>query len=242
MSWISWEWSFVAKLQSLLLRIIYVLICIALCYLAMHVSAWIFLLLSIVFWPLALLAVVSYTRSGEVAWLNNLAIRLIIGAILTTALWESMQVLFTLGPSWLLYGLCIVWVADSAAYVGGRLFGRHLLAERVSPKKTWQGVWAGLIGCCILSVIGIYWLGLSGRSASFFIVISLIAALWSIVGDLFESLLKRRSNIKDSGKLLPRTWRNIGSNRCSIGRLAMVYVWPVVVVLFLIYKFGMGDI
>jgi phosphatidate cytidylyltransferase len=120
----------------------------------------------------------------------------------------------------LLMGL--VWVADIAAYFAGRAFGRRKLAPAVSPGKTWEGALGGMAGGVVLAVIcayattasgGIYdswfaWLfgyamniGPAGLLAALAIVLALVGL--SIVGDLFESLLKRRAGVKDSSGLLP---------------------------------------
>ena len=118
--------------------------------------------------------------------------------------------------NYLLSVLCIVWAADIAAYFGGRAFGRRKLAPTISPGKSWEGVVSGMLGVLVLAA---FWLGLDTRistdSASVFTLLNqrfgvfpmvlavLALAAMSVVGDLFESLIKRAVGAKDSSALLP---------------------------------------
>jgi phosphatidate cytidylyltransferase len=96
--------------------------------------------------------------------------------------------------------LFMIWSNDTFAYLAGRFFGKHLLMERVSPKKTWEGVVGGLIFTIICALIVAYF---SGMDWKFWLFSAFIVAPASIFGDLFESSIKRSLNIKDSGSLLP---------------------------------------
>jgi phosphatidate cytidylyltransferase len=107
--------------------------------------------------------------------------------------------------------MVIVWLADSAAYFAGRSFGRHKLAPSISPGKTWEGVAGALLA---VTGYGISWLSFFNESTPLILSDSALGAaailpvLWilaafSICGDLFESALKRRAGVKDSGKILP---------------------------------------
>src|SRR5262245_7092145 len=95
----------------------------------------------------------------------------------------------------------IVWVGDTAAYYGGRAFGRHPLAAKISPKKTIEGAIAGLIGSAIVgTIVGLWRLGEPWTSL---VWISLLTAIAGQIGDLAESALKRSAGIKDSSSILP---------------------------------------
>ena len=112
--------------------------------------------------------------------------------------------------------LCVVWVADISAYFCGRAFGRNKLAPTISPGKSWEGVYGGVAGVLLLAL---GWIALESQldlgSASVFKLLQqglgwgglLLAALLltalSVVGDLFESLVKRAAGAKDSSALLP---------------------------------------
>ena len=203
--WIAWEWSYVCELRSKLLRFCFMILCAAVCFAGLYSSAWIFLLLSILFWMLGLYSVIMVACGKSVSWLNSLILRLAAGIIVIPSLWASVLILRHLWPhaSWLLYGLLVVWLSDSAAYVAGRIWGRNKLAQKVSPKKSWEGVCGAVVACILLPIVGHFWFSLSWRNTLLLLVVTLVAGLWSIVGDLFESVLKRRANIKDSGFLLP---------------------------------------
>ena len=97
----------------------------------------------------------------------------------------------------------MTWAADTGAYFVGRAWGKHLLAERVSPKKTWEGFCGGLVLALIVGVAGSYLLPIDFAQRILIWVLALVAALFSVLGDLLESLLKRQSGVKDSGWLLP---------------------------------------
>jgi phosphatidate cytidylyltransferase len=107
-------------------------------------------------------------------------------------------------PERLLAVLGVVWIADTAAYLAGRAWGRHRLAPRVSPAKTWEGVAGACVAVAVyyvaLSIFvsdGRWWRGWSGA------VLFAGITLMSIVGDLYESWIKRQAGVKDSGALLP---------------------------------------
>jgi len=107
---------------------------------------------------------------------------------------------------WLLLGIMVlVWVADISAYFSGRKFGKHKLAPSISPGKTWEGVIGALLGVSVCVLLA--W-GLSGYGhlVMFLPVILLASWCWvglAVIGDLFESAVKRQAGVKDSGALLP---------------------------------------
>lgn len=102
----------------------------------------------------------------------------------------------------LLFGLLfLIWSSDSWAFVGGKLFGRHKLFERISPNKTWEGfIFSIILTTTSGYIISNYGFGLSQAK---WMTLGAITAISASVGDLFQSMLKRKSNIKDSGNILP---------------------------------------
>ena len=106
------------------------------------------------------------------------------------------------GRFWLLLALLVVWANDTFAYFAGKYFGKHLLYETVSPKKTREGALGGVLGALVIAVLYSRYL-LAEVSVFEVIFLTLVMSLASIVGDLCESLIKRASNVKDSGSLLP---------------------------------------
>jgi phosphatidate cytidylyltransferase len=164
-----------------------------------------------------LLAAPFVLRGGPAAWPRwPRALRLAAGPVLLWAAWLAMGHAKVAGVNFLLSVLCLVWVADIAAYFGGRRFGRRKLAPAISPGKSWEGVASGLVG---VFAVAIAWMlaerNFSFGSASVYTQLVqkfgwLPAALalvvltgMSVVGDLFESLVKRAAGAKDSSSLLP---------------------------------------
>ncbi len=104
------------------------------------------------------------------------------------------------GPMLLLFAMVIVWVSDSVAYFVGRAIGKHALAPKLSPNKTWEGAVAGFVGSLAIAVLFERWMSVP------LMHLLALAALGNIagqVGDLLESAYKRSAGIKDSGSLLP---------------------------------------
>lgn len=132
-------------------------------------------------------------------------------ALLTLfATWGVLSILYrTHGVAYVLSLLMIIWIADIAAYFVGRALGRHKLAPSISPGKTREGAVAGIVGVVIWILASAQWQGsfaadLLLRWGWFFtIALSILLAVFSICGDLFESMLKRRAGVKDSSNLLP---------------------------------------
>ena len=161
------------------------------------------------------LAVVMLRR-GVAGWsVWPAAIRLGLGLLLLACAWLALVQARQLGVGFLLSVLTLVWMADIAAYAGGRAFGRRKLAPTLSPGKSWEGVVSGLAGVLLLG-LGWRWfdgqqltdqpslftrLQTLGELVSWLAVIGLTAM--SVVGDLLESLVKRSAGMKDSSQLLP---------------------------------------
>ncbi|HMO48327.1 MAG TPA: phosphatidate cytidylyltransferase [Rubrivivax sp.] len=156
-------------------------------------------------------------RSGPALWphLPRLA-RLVLGLAALWAAWLAMSHARHIGINFILSVFCLVWVADIAAYFGGRRFGKRKLAPTISPGKSWEGVYSGMAGVFVLTLV---WraaesrldtdsLSLYGRLIDQFGLLGGLAALaflagMSVVGDLMESLVKRAVGAKDSSRLLP---------------------------------------
>ncbi|CAM3800357.1 phosphatidate cytidylyltransferase [Rouxiella silvae] len=164
---------------------------------------------SLAWWIAAFVLVVAYPGSAAL-WRNSRTLRLIFGLLTIIPFFWGMLSLRLYGYAenhyngawWLLYVMLLVWGADSGAYLFGKLFGKHKLAPKVSPGKTWEGLVGGLLTSALIS-----WL--FGRYApldvvpSTLLICSIIAALASVLGDLTESMFKREAGIKDSGNLIP---------------------------------------
>ena len=156
-------------------------------------------------------------RSGPALWpqLPRL-LRLVLGLAALWAAWLAMSHARSIGINFILSVFCLVWVADIAAYFGGRRFGKRKLAPSISPGKSWEGVYSGMAGVFVLTLV---WRAMESRfgadSASLYgqllahlgllgglAALALLAGM-SVVGDLMESLIKRAAGAKDSSRLLP---------------------------------------
>lgn len=107
------------------------------------------------------------------------------------------------GPRWLLLALAIVWAADSGAYFAGRRFGRTKLSPRISPNKTVEGLIGGVVAGMVLALAAAPFAGASVKQLPAVAIVAIWTILFSVVGDLYESLLKRHVGAKDSGHLIP---------------------------------------
>lgn len=128
------------------------------------------------------------------------------GLLVLLAAWAALVYLHqtaTLGPGLVLFLLLLIWTADSTAYFVGRRWGRVKLAPMLSPGKTWAGVYGALVGAALCALLFARWRDLGSGQTLMLVLVCALTALVSVVGDLYESLLKRRCGVKDSGQLLP---------------------------------------
>lgn len=171
-------------------------------------------------WPVALAWVIGGAlalRGGPAGWPRvPLGLRWVLGLAMLWVAWLAIAHARHLGLNFILSVFCLVWVADIAAYFGGRAFGRRKLAPSISPGKSWEGVWSGMAGVVALAFLW-RWIdatqavdspSLYSRLATAWGVAgmvggALLLAAMSVVGDLFESLVKRAVGAKDSSNLLP---------------------------------------
>ena len=154
-------------------------------------------------WLAALWLVIRYPKNS--LWRSTPA-RLVIGFAVLIPCWVGFVELRTslwLGRDALLYILLLVWCADIGAYFFGRRFGKAKLAPRVSPGKSWAGVYGGMFTTAVLAMLcSLYW-ALTLTQALTLLGITLVVAGVSVLGDLFESMVKRHQGMKDSSRLLP---------------------------------------
>lgn len=153
--------------------------------------------LSAAFW---LILIPFWLRSK---WAIGGASGLLVGAVVLIPTWLAMVQLRALGPAALLGIFAVVWMADIAAYFSGRAFGKHKLAPTISPGKTWEGAVGACVGVVAYGLVVRQVFDIQVLSLPLWIIVLFIVTGVSIVGDLFESLLKRKAGIKDSSNILP---------------------------------------
>ncbi len=156
-------------------------------------------------------------RRGPPAWpLLPQAARWLLGLVVLWAAWLAIAHARVVGINFMLSVFCLVWMADVAAYFGGRAWGKRKLAPSISPGKSWEGVWSGMAGVLLLALL---WMWIDTRFAvdgpslytrlhqglgAFGMAAALLALCGlSVLGDLMESLVKRAAGAKDSSRLLP---------------------------------------
>lgn len=158
-----------------------------------HLNLWL-IFAAFLFWVLLVPAwLIGHFRA------SSKSLMAVTGILVLLPTWMALVGLRGVSPYLLLGAMATIWIADTAAYLFGKRFGRHKLAPLVSPGKTWEGVLGALLA------VTIYGLGLNALLG---LSPWLLPGLWcltvlSIIGDLFESLLKRQAGLKDSGALLP---------------------------------------
>ena len=203
----AWEWSTMV-VSTAVGRIMYLLV-----QAGLIVAAWFILdeqhirfimLMGGAYWVFILLLLSFYQTS----WLKNYLLESFLhysGYFVIIVGWLAMVEIHRLQPSLLLFLFILIWVADIAAYFTGKKLGRNKLAEQLSPGKTREGVFGAVVGTLLFSLLGVYlWQErLAWGLAIYFILLCVLSTLISIVGDLFESLLKRNAGKKDSGFLIP---------------------------------------
>ena len=131
---------------------------------------------------------------------ENKLLLMLIGFFMIAPLWLAFIFAKGANPWLLLTLLATIWIADSAAYFAGKRFGKHKLAPSISPGKTWEGVLGALLAVTIFGLI--LTMAELVTHLAIFPLLWIVAAL-GVVGDLFESLIKRQFGKKDSGNLLP---------------------------------------
>lgn len=208
-----WEWAGISGLVARPARLVYSLLILA----VLAALAWAlvqnayqvmpgYLLGVLTFWLLATLWILMF-RGAQAPITPWRRIRyLVSGLLVLSGPFLALAVLHARpddGPWHVLFVLILIWVADSGAYFAGRAWGRRKLAPQVSPGKSWEGVLGGMTGVLLAGVIGGYLLGIQPGALPLFVGISVATACFSILGDLFESLVKRESGVKDSGHVLP---------------------------------------
>jgi phosphatidate cytidylyltransferase len=204
----AWEWGGLMR-QGQPARLIYALVLVLLCW-QLTVAAPelipVLLGIAVAFWIL----VVPLWLRFKWTLAGNDALGYALGALVILPTWAAMVALHAVSIWLLLAVMALVWVADISAYFAGRAFGRHKLAPSISPGKTWEGVAGAIAGVLIYGsiVLSLSPLGamLTARLPFGLLMLGLLLMLLtavSVMGDLFESLLKRQAGVKDSSRLLP---------------------------------------
>ena len=206
-----YEWANLSGIQSIAIKLAYITFGVAIAVMLQYsglVGQAMFVLV-FALWLVVVLRLFQYGKqvhtqevpvgNGPLAWLDGYFV------LLPTVL--GLQVLKAedaYAPLLLLIFFFIIWSADTGAYLAGRTWGKHKLAPAISPGKTIEGLVGGLVGALMIAaLVGILMWELPIEKLLLWLLAIALVTLFSVAGDLFESIYKRRAGVKDSGKLLP---------------------------------------
>ena len=161
--------------------------------------------LSLLWWLLCIPLLLTFPFKQN-HLLHKRVVKTFVGIVLLSATLVSMMLIRNnpdYGSGFVLYLVLTIWFADSGAYFAGRSLGKVKLIPNVSPGKTWEGVAGAVAVTLIVALVSVNLLNIPSSLSVMFILVTFVTVVYSIVGDLSESMFKRMANIKDSGNLLP---------------------------------------
>ncbi|MEZ5478544.1 MAG: phosphatidate cytidylyltransferase [Thiolinea sp.] len=200
----AWEWGILTGAAEGLPRMLAPLLPMLVAY-----------LLLILGWPLSPILLLSVLVWGFIIWLlsryhagtsfyrDHPVILKSLSLLVLVPAWYALVNLHATHYGYVFYIIVLVACADIGAYFAGKRFGKTKLAPALSPGKTREGVYGGLLLSMLWAVAAALFLGLSAGQFLLFVLFSLLAVVMSVLGDLFESMIKREAGAKDSGTLLP---------------------------------------
>lgn len=202
----AWEWARLTEITSLQARVAYLAFVLA----TGAVSWWIVMSLEsiapvvvgAVWWVIVLMVLSVREPGGGMHTGGRLAYR-VAGVLTLVPAWIALAVLHREGWPVVLFLVVLNGLADTAAFFAGRAFGRTKLAPSISPGKTREGVLGALVAAAVAGGVGGWVLQLDPGLWVYFVGVCLVTTLFSVTGDLFESLIKREVGVKDSGRILP---------------------------------------
>ncbi len=200
----AWEWATLASIERPVSKLIFMVMILVCLWLSLFLPLIPTLAISAVWWLCALVLVLCYP-GAKFLWQSR-EVRIILGILVLIPFWLAINVLrtsVTHGAILILFLFCLVWAADTGAYFAGRWWGSVKLMPKVSPGKTWQGFFGGLLLSLLVGVIGLSWLKIDFSEWWAVLLMITLLNIFTVVGDLFESMLKRHCQMKDSGSILP---------------------------------------
>jgi phosphatidate cytidylyltransferase len=205
----AWEWSHLIPLRTIIARLVYTCVLGALMWLlwrsGLEPLIKPLLLLAFLWWLCALMWLSRPAFLAQASLLGS-SLKMLAGALVILPAWAALSSLHASGergPTLTLMLLMLVWMADIGAYFAGRQWGRRKLAPAVSPGKTWEGVYGGLFSSRLFAAIAGWFFSRALDWTLAFMMVAAVTVMFSVVGDLLESLMKRQSGIKDSGHIIP---------------------------------------
>jgi phosphatidate cytidylyltransferase len=179
-------------------------------------------------WPIvvviALVAIAVSMRADSLANSLPRAALLVFGVVYVFGCWKAALPLRAANRHWLMYALLLNWIGDTGAFYFGRLLGRHKMAPRVSPKKSWEGAIASLL----FSVAGggaYLWYFIPSIPVPQIVILTVVCNIAGQLGDLAESAMKRGAGTKDSSAILPGHGGFLDRVDSTLFTLPVIYIW-----------------
>lgn len=203
-AWFAWEWLRLIPVDKTWHMFLGLLLYLLAYSFAFFLPVGILLLIAVLWWLCAPILLVLYSKQRS-GWYAHKWLVAVMGLVVTLPFGVAANILvhFEHGQWLLVYAIALIACADSGAYFIGRWKGNKKLAPSISPNKTYAGLWGGLCCSALLSLIAGILFHLAPSYLLWFVCISVISALYSVVGDLFISMIKRLRGVKDTGVLLP---------------------------------------
>lgn len=199
----AWEWLYMAISNTFQIRLMLLvsLIFIAISFFSVNINAMWPYYVALIWWLCAFVSICYYPRYAQL-W-KQTSVQPIICLIMFVPAWLAFNTLYhQFKPVWVLLGCALVWGSDIGAYCFGKLWGKSKLAPKVSPGKTWAGLCGAYISGMIIMLL--FYVLLQPMFSVFAALCLAIATIsFAVVGDLFESMLKRIYGFKDSGNIIP---------------------------------------
>lgn len=202
----TWEWTCLMSITKLWQRCLYLVVMIlAMLVFALFIPIFILLCVTFIWWLIAATLIFIYPRGSH--WWGRPILCGLIGVISLVPCWVALNYIRNENPNDGIYAILflfiLIWGADSAAYFCGKKWGTNKLVPQISPGKTKQGVYGALIYTVFIALLTLSICHTPFAIWPWGVALSLITVVFSIVGDLLESMLKRQVGLKDSSQVLP---------------------------------------
>jgi phosphatidate cytidylyltransferase len=207
----AWEWARLIGLSATMARVSYVVLLAIVMALFLLLEATFenlvigALIAAAVWWVIGAIMVLTYQGVTGVKT-KDMVFGAIVGGFVLLPTWLALRQIHSfseIGSYLLVFLMLLIWAADVGAYFSGRQWGKRKLAPKVSPGKTIEGAFGALAASALVGLVGGVLFGVPAEKMIWFIPFCMIVVVFSIMGDLLESLFKRRVGVKDSGHLLP---------------------------------------
>lgn len=201
---VAWEWAGLIPIKTIYNKIVYLLLLLGFFGIIQFVQQPIYILLvGVLWWLVSIFLLVRYELYESKA--NQRILHSLYGLLAIIPCWVALNALRAEpnGAQLVLLFLLMLWSTDIGAYLVGSRFGKTRLSPKLSPKKSLEGAIGGLILMLLVAISGIIWFHIAPSQWISYLLAALALFIFSVIGDLFESLLKRKTGVKDSGKLIP---------------------------------------